>query len=76
MAFPISASEISGVNLSECSSPTSSSYSRKVFCEGDHQLEKLEFALAIAETRGDQIRSADLRAQIADLGGNIEEPGT
>ncbi len=48
----------------------------KAFYEGDHQLEKLEFALAIAETRRDHIRSAFLRAQISDLGGNHEEPGT
>ena len=46
------------------------------FFEGGHQLEKLEFALAVAITRGDQSKSDQLRAQIADLGGNIEEPGT
>ena len=46
------------------------------FFEGGHQLEKLEFALAVAITRGDQTKSDQLRAQIADLGGNIEEPGT
>ena len=46
------------------------------FFEGGHQLEKLEFALAVAITRGDRCRSDQLRAQIADLGGNIEEPGT
>ena len=44
--------------------------------EGDHELEKLEFALAVALTRGDQLRSDQLRAQIAALGGNLEEPGT
>jgi hypothetical protein len=44
--------------------------------EGGHQLEKLEFALAVAITRGDQQRSDQLRAQIAELGGNREEPGT
>ncbi len=44
--------------------------------EGDHQLEKLEFALAVALTRGDQQRSEQLRSQIAALGGNQEEPGT
>lgn len=44
--------------------------------EGDHQLEKLEFALAVALTRGDEQRSAKLRSQIAALGGNQEEPGT
>jgi hypothetical protein len=43
---------------------------------GDHQLEKLEFALAVALTRGDAHRSADLRRQIDALGGNCEEPGT
>lgn len=43
---------------------------------GDHQLEKLEFALAVALTRGDQQRSALLRQQIDALGGNREEPGT
>ena len=46
------------------------------FFEGGHQLEKLEFALAVAITRGDESRSDQLRAQIAELGGNIEEPGT
>ncbi|MEI7665172.1 MAG: hypothetical protein WCI65_03890 [Synechococcaceae cyanobacterium ELA263] len=44
--------------------------------EGDHQLEKLEFALAVALTRGDTHRSEVLRDQIAALGGNLEEPGT
>ncbi len=44
--------------------------------EGGHQLEKLEFALAVALTRGDHQRSAQLRSQIAALGGNLEEPGT
>lgn len=44
--------------------------------EGEHQLEKLEFALAIALTRGDEQRSRQLREEIAKLGGNQEEPGT
>lgn len=44
--------------------------------EGEHQLEKLQFALAIALTRGDALRSNQLREQIAQLGGNREEPGT
>lgn len=44
--------------------------------DGGHQLEKLEFALAVAITRGDVSRSDQLRAQIAALGGNREEPGT
>ena len=46
------------------------------FVEGDHRLEKLEFALAVAVTRGDQHRIAVLRQQIEALGGNVEEPGT
>ncbi|NDC14498.1 MAG: hypothetical protein EBZ76_04715 [Synechococcaceae bacterium WB9_2_170] len=44
--------------------------------EGEHKLEKLEFALAVALTRGDLQRSQSLREQIAALGGNQEEPGT
>jgi hypothetical protein len=44
--------------------------------EGEHQLEKLEFALAVALTRGDLQRSRMLRDQIEALGGNREEPGT
>ncbi len=55
---------------------SSSSLRTKTFHEGGHQLEKLEFALAIAETRGDHDRVISLRAQIKALGGNIEEPGT
>ena len=46
------------------------------FVEGGHQLEKLEFALAVAMTRGDASRVAVLREQIEALGGNLEEPGT
>jgi hypothetical protein len=44
--------------------------------ENEHQLEKLEFALAVAITRGDAGRIQSLREQIAALGGNCEEPGT
>jgi hypothetical protein len=44
--------------------------------DGEHQLEKLQFALAIALTRGDTMRSSELRDEIAKLGGNREEPGT
>lgn len=44
--------------------------------DGDHQLEKLEFALAVALTRGDLQRSQQLRDAIEALGGNEEEPGT
>ena len=46
------------------------------YAEGGHQLEKLEFALAVAITRGDQQRVEHLRQQIDALGGNREEPGT
>ena len=51
-------------------------WTRPGFVEGGHQLEKLEFALALAEARGDQSRCSALRDRIADLGGNAEEPGT
>ena len=46
------------------------------FYEGGHQLEKLEFALAIAQTKGDEKKSLILRKKIVALGGNVEEPGT
>ena len=46
------------------------------FFEGGHQLEKLEFALAIAQTKGDEKKSILLRKKIIELGGNVEEPGT
>ena len=46
------------------------------FFEGGHQLEKLEFALAIAQTQGDEKNSIVLRKKIVELGGNVEEPGT
>ena len=46
------------------------------FVEGGHQLEKLEFALAVAQTQGDEEKSLLLRKEIVELGGNVEEPGT
>ncbi len=46
------------------------------FYEGGHQLEKLEFALAIAQTKGDQTKTLILKKKIVELGGNVEEPGT
>ena len=46
------------------------------FFEGGHQLEKLEFALAVAQTEGDEEKSLSLRKKIVELGGNVEEPGT
>ena len=44
--------------------------------EASHEREKLEFALAVALTRGDQARAAACRVAIDALGGNREEPGT
>tara|TARA_Y100001978_G_scaffold142535_1_gene127677 strand:+ start:32 stop:229 length:198 start_codon:yes stop_codon:yes gene_type:complete len=49
---------------------------RLSFIEGGHQLEKLEFALAVAQTKGDNEKSEILRKKIVELGGNVEEPGT
>ena len=46
------------------------------FFEGGHQLEKLEFALAVAQTKGDEQKSLLLMKKIVELGGNVEEPGT
>ena len=46
------------------------------FFEGGHQLEKLEFALAVAQTKGDKEKSLVLKEKIVELGGNVEEPGT
>ena len=46
------------------------------FIEGGHQLEKLEFALAVAQTNGDEEKSLALKEKIIELGGNVEEPGT
>tara|TARA_Y100001968_G_C19231598_1_gene654759 strand:- start:271 stop:426 length:156 start_codon:yes stop_codon:yes gene_type:complete len=44
--------------------------------EIDHQLEKLEFALAISQTLGDKIRSDQIKDQIEKIGFRYEEPGT
>ena len=44
--------------------------------EKDHQLEKLEFALAISKTIGDNIKSEQIKNQIEKIGYNYEEPGT
>tara|TARA_B100000212_G_scaffold305787_1_gene253990 strand:- start:285 stop:482 length:198 start_codon:yes stop_codon:yes gene_type:complete len=46
------------------------------FVENGHQLEKLEFALAVAQTKGEGEKSEILRKKIFELGGNVEEPGT
>ena len=58
------------------SSSTSRIKKKLSFFEGGHQLEKLEFALAIAQARGDEQKSTILRKKIVELGGNVEEPGT
>tara|TARA_B100000700_G_C14967496_1_gene819574 strand:+ start:1443 stop:1598 length:156 start_codon:yes stop_codon:yes gene_type:complete len=42
----------------------------------DHQLEKLEFALAISQTIGDELEANDLRDQIKRIGICSQEPGT
>jgi hypothetical protein len=87
MAFP-SSSHTSSAHTGSNSRPATSGggapsarrqptpYPPNTHPEGEHQLEKLEFALAVALTRGDQQRSQQLRDQIAALGGNQEEPGT
>ena len=72
MAFPTSHRPAA---TPACQSAASAPQNR-AYAEGGHQLEKLEFALAVAITRGDAQRIDQLRAQIADLGGNREEPGT
>ena len=50
--------------------------SKKSLLELDHQLEKLEFALALSQTIGDKIKSAAIRNQIKAIGYKYEEPGT
>ena len=42
----------------------------------DHQLEKLEFALAFSRTIGDESKSAKIKNQIELIGYKYEEPGT
>jgi predicted component of type VI protein secretion system len=81
MAYPLSHSQASAAPGSLPSgTPSRCSQQNRLpsdlQAEGDHQLEKLEFALAVALTRGDNTRTAQLRDQIAALGGNHEEPGT
>ena len=48
----------------------------KSLLEIDHQLEKLEFALAISQTKGDKIKSDQIKDQIKLIGVKYEEPGT
>ena len=49
---------------------------KKSLLELDHQLEKLEFALALSQTIGDKSKSAMIRDQIEVIGYKFEEPGT
>ena len=44
--------------------------------ERDHHLEKLEFALAISQTKGDVRRSEVIKNQIEKIGMHFLEPGT
>lgn len=76
MAFPQSSS--TGASWSHRPVNRAAANSRLFLrtAERDHQLEKLEFALAVAGSRGDLQRCAMLRQQIEALGGNLEEPGT
>ena len=60
----------------QSSSPGTPACRSRGYSETGHQLEKLEFALAVAVTRGDSVRIDELRRRIAELGGNREEPGT
>ena len=46
------------------------------FSEQDHQLEKLEFALALALSEGCHDKAHHLRSRIEALGDHGEEPGT
>ncbi len=46
------------------------------FSERDHQLEKLEFALALALSQGCHDKAHLLLSRIKALGDNGEEPGT
>ena len=48
----------------------------QLLIEKDHQLEKLEFALAISQTIGDKIKSEQIKDQIAEIGFVYVEPGT
>ena len=77
MAYPSSPCGASSPSAgSGAPQPRRSAPACRVASEGEHQLEKLEFALAVALTRGDLRRSELLRHQIDALGGNQEEPGT
>ena len=76
MASTISAAGAISSGTVASSTPSRSPESRLGFEDRDHQLEKLQFSLAIALMRGDSERSEALKKQIAERGGNAEEPGT
>ena len=76
MAITVSANGVSGSNTAAHEVRIQSSDVHSGFEERGHQLEKLQFALAIALMRGNGERSQVLKHQIAELGGNAEEPGT
>ena len=42
----------------------------------EHQLEKLEFALAISQAIGDKFKANDLKDQIKRIAISSQEPGT
>ncbi|TGG77988.1 MAG: hypothetical protein ERJ67_05960 [Aphanocapsa feldmannii 277cV] len=48
----------------------------RTFSEAEQQIEKLEFALAIALGKGDSAAIERLRQRIAELGVSGQEPGT
>lgn len=76
MAFPSSHSAAATAGSASPVRHSTGSARCSLQAERDHQLEKLEFALAVALTRGDRERSLALRQAIEALGGNDEEPGT
>ena len=76
MASTIPAAGATHSRTRAASTPPCTPGSRSGFEERGHQLEKLQFAHAIASMRGDVERSELLKRQIAELGGNAEEPGT
>ena len=76
MASTLSAAGATSSETVASSMPSRILESRSGFEDRGHQLEKLQFSLAIALMRGDSERSEALKQQIAERGGNAEEPGT
>jgi hypothetical protein len=76
MAFPNSAHLPSSSGGSRSVRNGSGPPSCQLAADGEHELEKLQFSLAVALTRGDHHLSTELRERIAALGGDQEEPGT